>query len=173
MKYLSKYGVWLVMVVILAYLVKQYYDNKPKLEAGVQAPEFVFTALNGETYDKSSFGGKYVLIDFWGSWCLPCRAANAELKSLYREVQANEKYMDNFSIVSIGYEEDSTKWLNAIEEQNLTWPIQVMEYQRGDVPLTSAFKIVAFPSNYLLDPQGRIVGVNVSSTAVISRLKKL
>lgn len=173
MKLINKYGMWLVIAGVLAFVLYKYNLNKPGIEAGELMPDISFATLDGDYYDSESLRGKYVLIDFWGSWCPPCKAANAELKSLYKEVQNNEKFSENFTLISIAYESDSTAWLKAIEDQRLNWPIQVMEHQRGDTPLTRAFKVVAFPTNFLIDPQGRIVGVNVSQTAVISRLRKI
>lgn len=173
MKSISKILTWLVVIGAVVFIYTQYKKSQPGIEAGDMMPSISFTTLDGMYYDNSNFKGQYILIDFWGSWCIPCRAANAELKSLYKEVQKTDKFAEKFSLISIGYERDSTQWLKAIEDQRLTWPLHAMEDQKGDTPLTRAFKIVAFPTNILINPDGRIVGVNVSQTEVISRLRKL
>ncbi len=172
MKFMNKYGVWIVIIGLVIYLFYRTEQAKPDIEAGEMAPEFSFVALDGNTYTNSSFKGQFVLIDFWGSWCRPCKVANAKLKHLYQEVLETEKYRENFSLVSIAYEKDSSEWLNAIENQKLTWPIQAMEKQNGNSPMVRDFKIQAFPTNFLINPDGRIVAVNVSQTTVIKRLKE-
>lgn len=174
MEQIKKYGIWVLLLGVIVYFFYTSRADSYGLQAGEPAPDFHFTALNGKEYNLDSFKGQYVLIDFWGSWCFPCRAANAKLRNMYHEIQANKDYRNNFSLVSIAYEKDSTAWLNVIKQQQLFWPIHVMEKQiEGYHPVLNKFEVKAFPTNFLINPDGRIVGVNVSPTNVILRLKEM
>ena len=123
-------------------------------QSGKPAVDFVKKDKNGKMIKLSDYRGKYVLLDFWGSWCGPCRASHPHLKEL------DEKYGPK-GLVIIGVAEERSKnktaWLNAIKEDGLTWT-QIMNDEGKDVTdVVKLYGIQGFPTKILIDPQGNIV----------------
>lgn len=120
--------------------------------------------INGKVVDLESLKGKYVLLDFWGSWCGPCRASHPHLKELYAQYKSK-----GFEIVGIAQENartpaaQETAWKAAIEKDGLTW-IQILNNQDIDkFNAVQAYGVSAFPTKILLDPNGKIVGTYVGN----------
>ncbi|HKK78162.1 MAG TPA: TlpA disulfide reductase family protein, partial [Phaeodactylibacter sp.] len=110
----------LLAIGLVALFVGRYFYMKPGMVNGEQAPGFEAQLLNGEDFRLSELKGQYVLIDFWGSWCPPCRKENPELVDLYHKYkQTNFEQAQGFTIVSIGVEENRERWLNAIQRDEL------------------------------------------------------
>jgi peroxiredoxin len=121
---------------------------------GKKAPEFSLPDVNGNQIKLSSFHGKYVLVDFWASWCSPCRRENPNV------VKAWGKFKNkNFTILGVSLDRpgEKDKWLNAIKDDNLTWNhVSDLNYWNSEVvPL---YKITGIPYNILIDPDGTIIG---------------
>jgi peroxiredoxin len=120
-----------------------------------QAPDFVQPDANGKTFSLSDFKGKYVLVDFWASWCSPCRTEIPELKSVY------EKYKDkNFTILSISLDKDKEKWMEAIAYEQMPW-LQLSDLKADQNSAAQAYKVLGIPANFLIDPNGKIIGVGL------------
>jgi thiol-disulfide isomerase/thioredoxin len=133
-------------------------------DAGKPAPEFVKLTKEGKTLKLSDYKGKYVLLDFWGSWCGACRASHPHLKEI------NEKYgKQGLVIIGIAYErtQDKTAWIKAIKEDGLPW-IQILNDQ-GKVNVVDLYGVNGFPTKVLIDPEGnvvmRLVGTNAAGGA--------
>ncbi|MEJ0057746.1 MAG: TlpA disulfide reductase family protein [Bacteroidota bacterium] len=114
----------------------------------------------------SSFRGKYVLIDFWASWCKPCRQENPKLVKTFQE------YKDkNFTIVSVSLDNNKAAWLKAIRKDQLTWThTSDLKFWKNEVALQYGVKTV--PQNYLIDPTGKIIGKNIPSAELGKWLEK-
>lgn len=125
---------------------------------GQQAISFIKTDKEGKSIDLRKYKGKYVLLDFWGSWCGPCRASHPHLKKLYQQ------YKDKgFEILGIAYENGSSlaaqkkSWLKAIEEDELPW-VQLLNNEGADQQdIVKLYGISAFPTKILLDKEGKIL----------------
>jgi thiol-disulfide isomerase/thioredoxin len=146
-----------LFLVALALLVTfaWYQYRKPRFVAGEVVPPFTATLLNGQTIAFDEFKGKYVLIQFWGSWCGPCRAENPLLVELY-----NKYHNRGFEIFSIGVEQNAQAWQRAIARDGLTWPYHTADMKRFDGELAKMFNIHSIPSTFLVDPMGWIIRVN-------------
>jgi thiol-disulfide isomerase/thioredoxin len=131
------------------------------------APDFSQASPQGKVVQLSALRGQYVLLDFWASWCPPCRAENPVL------VQAYQRYKGKkFTILSVSLDHDRAAWLKAVQADGLTWP-QVSDLKGWDNAAATRYHIEALPQNYLLDPSGHIVGQNLRGAALEQRLAQL
>ena len=139
------------------------------LWVGKQAPEISMPDTEGRTVSLSSFRGKYVLIDFWASWCAPCRRENPNVVDAYNRFKNK-----NFTILGVSLDRPGEKdrWMQAIKDDNLTWThISDLKYwQSAAVPL---YKISSIPFNVLVDPNGLVVGENLRGPELEEKLDEV
>jgi len=153
----------IVIFLILAGYVINYFYRKPKFSAGEKALDFSAELISGENFDLKDLRGRYVLLDFWGSWCGPCRQENPRLVELYHQTKG-KVYHDatGLDIVSVAIETKKASWLKAIQSDGLVWPYQVGEFDRFSSPIASLYGVREIPTKYLLDTSGIIILVNPS-----------
>jgi thiol-disulfide isomerase/thioredoxin len=167
----QKLWVILIAILILAYVGKYFY-KKPKFSNGENIPAFEAQLINGDKFSLSDLSGKYVLIDFWGSWCGPCRKENPALVELYKEF--NGKKFENatdFEIVSIAIETNEKSWKRAIEKDGLFWPYHIPQMDRFKSPIVRQFGVREIPTKYLLNEKSEIIAVNLSIDEIAKMLK--
>ena len=151
---------------------KKIGNKLQKLKAialNATAPEFAEADTSGKVVSLSSFRGKYVLLDFWASWCVPCREENPNV------VKAYKQYKDkNFTILGFSLDDKSTQkaWLNAIHKDGLTWT-QLSELKGWESKTANLYGISGIPQNFLLDPNGKIIAKNLRGEALDKALEKL
>ncbi len=127
---------------------------------GKPAPNFKAQLIDGAEFQLSDLSGKYVLIDFWGSWCPPCRTENPKLVALYNRYKDKEyKNATGFEVVSIALEKNDRTWSAAAEKDGFSWPYQIVEQAKLVVmsPLARTFGVTDLPSKFLIDPKGNLV----------------
>ncbi|MDO4755574.1 MAG: TlpA disulfide reductase family protein [Parabacteroides sp.] len=125
------------------------------VQIGKTAPEFSLPDTAGVSVSLSSFRGKYVLLDFWASWCAPCRRENPNVVKVYNEFKNK-----NFTVVGISLDEDKQKWQKAIADDKLTWT-HLSDLKFWDSEIPALYGVRGIPSNVLLDPTGVIVARNI------------
>lgn len=138
------------------------------VSAGHMAPDFTQNDVDGNPVKLSSFKGKFVLIDFWASWCGPCRAENPNV------VKAYAKYKDkNFEILGISLDETNAKdaWLAAIKKDGITWP-QVSDLKGWKNEAGKLYAVNSIPQNFLIDPNGKIIATNLRGEELNKTLDK-
>ncbi len=171
-----------ILTVILIGLIGMYllrsYRNRPSMVNGELAPTFSSQLKDGSNFDLAQLKGNYVLLDFWGSWCAPCRRQNPGLVKLYEEFHEGDFFGGaNFEIVSIGIEQSERNWHAAIEKDDLKWPFHIMDTSGGgdqtfSGPVSSLYDIRSVPTSYLLDPKGTIIAVNAAHGQIRRLLNK-
>ena len=135
------------------------------INVGNQAPEIALPSPSGDTMKLSSLRGKYVLLDFWATWCRPCRMFNPHLVKMYRAYKDSTYFnASGFTVYSVALENPNSleKWKNVIASDSLEWKYHVSEFKGWYSYIGRIYQINSIPANYLLDEKGVIVGKNLT-----------
>ncbi|MEO7802732.1 MAG: TlpA disulfide reductase family protein [Ginsengibacter sp.] len=119
------------------------------------APDIVMPDTTGKTFSLSSLKGKYVLVDFWASWCGPCRGENPNVVSAFQKFKNK-----NFTILGVSLDQDKAAWLKAVNKDKLTWH-QISDLKGWESAAVPLYNIEGIPFNVLVDPQGKIIAQNL------------
>lgn len=151
--------------------VSELGENKKHvgIRIGNKAPTIDGQGLDGFYYNSTDFNGKYILLDFWGTWCGPCIKEIPYLKKIYNDISS-----DKLQIISIAVDEKSENVLNFIKENEMNW-IHYFQSFDDNSPnsLTNRYKVKKFPSTFLLDKDGRIIDKNLRGEELLNKLNKL
>ena len=144
-----------------------YVDKMKRLNIGSQAPEIKLSSPEGKEIALSSLRGKIVLVDFWASWCGPCRKENPNVKKIYAEFHSK-----GFEVFSVSLDKDKNAWIKAIADDKLTWThvSDLGFWQSSVVPL---YDIKGIPMTVLLDKEGKIVAKNLRGEQLAAKVAEL
>ena len=144
--------------------VSQFISGFRRSKIGEYVKDFALTTPEGKTVNFSDFKGKYVLVDFWASWCGACIGSFPVLKDVYKKYKS-----DKFEVYTISIDQSKEKWLGAVKELQLPW-IQAIDSK--DIAYES-FAVAAVPTTYLIDPTGKIIAKNLHGEALEKKLAEV
>ncbi|SMO93094.1 Thiol-disulfide isomerase or thioredoxin [Saccharicrinis carchari] len=164
------------MLTLIVGVVSASNNDKAKigLEIGNKAPEIKLLSPQGEVIALSSLKGKMVLIDFWASWCGPCRRENPHVVEAYQNYK--DKHFVNgkgFTVYSVSLDKSKDKWTNAITQDNLSWPYHVSDLLGWNSKAAQAYGVRGIPDNFLIDGDGIIVAKRLRGAHLQATLKQL
>lgn len=149
--------------------VRQFLDEATKLKRlaiGQPAPDFQSLTPNNQPVKLSDFRGKYTLVDFWASWCVPCREENPNIVKQYHA------YKDKgFTVFGVSLDDNPGPWMRAIKDDGLVWT-QASDLQQWGSEVVTLYRIKAIPTSYLLDPKGMIIAKNLRGAELEAFLKR-
>ena len=147
--------------------LKGIADKLRVTEIGSVAPDFTLNTPEGSPLSLYSLRGKYVLIDFWASWCKPCRLENPNVVKAYNQYKTK-----GFEIIGVSLDKEKEPWIKAITDDNLTWHhVSDLKFWQSDVAVK--YGVQSIPLTLLLDKEGKIIGKNLRGEALAQKLEEL
>ncbi|WP_316794670.1 AhpC/TSA family protein [Pedobacter frigoris] len=142
---------------VYARLTELYQKKQAEFLVGQQAPDFTLSDATGKSFSLSSLKGKYVVVDFWASWCTPCRAANQKIKPIYAKYKGK-----GFDMVSISMDDKKDLWDAAVKKDGLPWHQVSGLTGIKDCPVAKKYSVTSLPTVFLLDKTGKVIAQNIS-----------
>jgi peroxiredoxin len=162
-----KKACYLLLAVCIGVLPVYFSSAKAQTATAYTIPDIALPNPSGDTLRLSSLRGKWVLLDFWASWCAPCRVANKGLGKIY------DKFHDKgFEIFSVSLDEEPADWEKAIRKDKIKW-LQVIDPRGWEARTARDWRIEALPTSFLINPEGVIVAMDLEGKELEKTLKEI
>lgn len=148
--------------------LKEKIGGVTKLAVGRLAPDFELKSPKGETFKLSQTRGKVVLLDFWASWCRPCRVENPNVVRLYDQYSKK-----GFEVFSVSLDKDMNRWVDAIKQDNLKWKYHGSSLMYWQEPVAKMYEVSSIPQTFLIDKDGKIIAKNLRGAELEQKLKQI
>ena len=152
---------------MMAQQAQQQAIREKTPQVGSMAPDFTINDADGKPVSLSQFRGKYVLVDFWASWCGPCRQENPNVVAAY-----NQFHSKGFEILGVSLDDNKSNWQQAIKKDNLTWT-HVSDLEGWDSKAAKLYGVQSIPTNFLLDKEGKIIARDLRGADLANKLQEL
>lgn len=153
----------ILVLAILGFLGYKFVWQAPKFSDGEEIPNFSSELVNGNSFELKDLRGNYVLLDFWGSWCGPCRQDNPNIVKLYDEFHGKAfEGAKGFEVVSVAIETKKERAISAILQDGMDWAYHIILLDRFKSAIAKEFGVREIPTKYLLSPTGEVLSVNDS-----------
>jgi peroxiredoxin len=147
--------------------IKKILETSATIKIGDKAPDFAAPSPNGKKISLMESLGKVTIVDFWASWCGPCRSENPNIVALYKEFHDK-----GLNIIGVSLDKDAAKWKEAIAKDGLTWN-QISNLKHWQEPIAKQYNVSAIPATFILDQNGKIVAKDLRSDALKAKVKEL
>lgn len=162
------------LFIMYAFIKAQPSGNVEGTDIGNIAPELKFKDPDGNIRDLNSLRGNIVLVDFWASWCGPCRGENPNVVAAYNKFKGSKfKHAKGFKIYSVSLDNNAAAWTGAIKADGLIWPDHVSDLKGWQSAASAMYGVYSIPTNFLLDGNGVIIAKSLRGEALEQELSKL